>query len=155
MTTIMGHNKRKRAIVISSDQSLRFAILSILKRRGYEVYDAAEPYSCPIFLDCECPCPMEYACTNIIITDIILPKMTGLEFIKSQRGKGCKVQNIGVMSTVWQEADLVKFEKLGCKIFTKPFKMDELTQWLDECEKRIEPNFKLSKLPGRGLNTSF
>ncbi|MFQ5676520.1 MAG: hypothetical protein ACE5G1_11530 [bacterium] len=150
----MGHIKGRRAVVISSDQSLRIAILSILKRRGYEVYDAAEPFSCPIYLDCQCPCPTEHACTNVIITDALLPKMTGLEFIRSQRGKGCKVQNIGVMSAVWRETDLALFEDLGCKIFTKPFKMDELTQWLDECEK-TEPNFKLSDLPSRGLSTSL
>jgi DNA-binding NtrC family response regulator len=137
----------KRAIVIDDDKSLRAAISSILKKQGYEVHASREPFSCPIYLDCACQCPTEHACTNIIITDVNLPNMTGLEFVKSQKQHGCKVQNICVISAVWNETALKSFEDLGCKIFTKPFKMDELTKWLDECETNTEPSLKLSELP--------
>lgn len=137
----------KRAIVIDDDKSLRTAISSILKKRGYEVHASSEPSLCPIYLDRVCPCPVEHACTNIIIIDVNLPNMTGLEFIESQKRHGCKVDNIAVMSAVWKEAELKSFESFGCKIFTKPFKMDELTNWLDECESNTEPDFKLSDLP--------
>jgi len=137
----------KRVIIIDDDNSLRTAISSILKKRGYEVYASPEPSLCPIYLNFACHCPLEHACTNIIVIDVNLPNMTGLEFIESQKGHGCKVQNIAVMSAVWKEAELKSFESLGCKIFTKPFKMDELTNWLDKCESNTDRNFKLSDLP--------
>ena len=141
----------KRAVVIDDDNSLRTVISSILKKRGYEVHASPEPSSCPIYLDCDCSCPTEHACTNIIITDVDLPNMSGFEFIESQKGHGCKVQNIAVMSAVWEESELKAFQNLGCKVFTKPFKMDELTNWLDECGSNTDPNFKLSDLPWQRL----
>lgn len=76
-----------------------------------------------------------------------MPKMTGFEFLKELQSYGCKVQNIAVMSTAWEESELEYFEGVGCKILEKPFKMNELAKWLDECEKKIDPNFKLSDLP--------
>ena len=137
----------KRAIVIDDDESLRTAISALLKKRGYEVHAYPEPSMCPIYLDSACHCPVEHACTNIIVIDVNLPNMSGLEFIESQKGHGCKVHNIAVMSVVWKEAELKLFESFGCKIFTKPFKMDELTNWMDKCESNTDPNFKLSDLP--------
>lgn len=139
----------KRAIVIDDDQSLRTALSSILKKRGYEVHASAEPFSCPVFLDCACSCPEERACANIIITDVRLPNMSGLEFIENQRRNGCKVQNIAVMSAVWEDVEFQRFRTLGCKTLTKPFKIDELTKWLEECEKSTVPDFKLSDLPDK------
>ncbi len=137
----------KRAIVIDDDESLRTAISALLKKREYEVHAYPEPSLCPIFLECACHCPVEHACTSIIVIDVNLPNMTGLEFIESQKRHGCKVHNIAVMSAVWKEAELKLFESFGCKIFTKPFKRDELTNWLNECERNTDPNFKLSDLP--------
>ena len=100
----------RRAIVIDDDKSLRTAISSILKKRGYEVHAYPEPSLCPIYLNFACHCPVEHACTNIIVIDVNLPNMAGLEFIESQRAHGCKVQNIAVMSAVWKEAELKSFE---------------------------------------------
>ena len=144
----MTNGTVKRAIVIDDDRALLSAISSILKKRGYEVHASPEPFCCPIYLDCECQCPVERACTNIIIADVNMPNMTGLEFIESQKRNGCKVQNIAVMSAVFENTELERIKSLGCKILKKPFKIDELTKWLDECEKKTDPNFKLSDLPG-------
>ncbi len=145
----------KRVIVIDDDESLRTAIAAILKKQGYEVHAYPEPSLCPIYLNCACHCPVEHACTNVIVIDVNLPNMIGLEFIESQKGHGCKVQNIAVMSAVWKEDELKSFESYGCKIFTKPFKMDELTNWLDDCERNTDPNFKLSDLPRATLNRRY
>jgi hypothetical protein len=77
--------------------------------------------------------------------------MTGLEFIESQTRYGCKAigKNKAVMSATWTDAELETAKKLGCKTFQKPFRSNELLSWLDECERRIDPNRKLSDLPLR------
>lgn len=137
----------KRAIVIDDDKSLRAVISAILKKRGYEVHAYAGPIHCPIYLDHECPCPAEHACANIIITDVEMPNVRGPEFIENQKRNGCKVENIAVMSGKWEDSELEHIKRFGCKIFDKPFKIDELNRWLDECEEKTEPDFKLSDLP--------
>ncbi|ODS31231.1 MAG: two-component response regulator [Candidatus Scalindua rubra] len=140
---------RIRAVVLDDEDVIRDLIYDILKKRGYEVYAFSEPFFCPTYLDSECPCPVEHICTTIIITDINMPNMTGLEFIEHQKGKGCKVQNVAVMSGSWTGDEIEHAKSLGCYMFNKPFKVDEIEKWLDECEKELDRNSKLSDIPRR------
>ena len=45
---------------------------------------------------------------------------------------------------IWRQRFEREAKAIGCEIFDKPFDFAKLTAWLDECEKRIEPNRKLS-----------
>ncbi len=135
-----------RAIVLDDDHTVRTVISDILKDRGYEVFDSSEPTFCPIYLDSKCPCPDEHYCTYIIITDINMPYMKGLEFIEHQRRNACKVPNLAVMSGSWTDAELEHAKRLGCHTFNKPFKIDEIKKWLDSCENKLDPDSKLSDL---------
>lgn len=137
----------KRAIVIDKDESFRNALSSVLEKRGYDVHAVPDPAFCPIYLNHQCSCADAHVCTNLIIIDINQPGMTGLEFIRNQKRKGCKVENIAVMSASWKESEFKQIENIGCKILNKPFKMDELRNWMDDCEKQMEPNAKLTTLP--------
>lgn len=144
---IKGDIMKVRAIVLEDNELLRALIYDMLKERGYEVYASSEPLFCPLYLDCECPCPVEHVCTTIIITDINMPNMTGLEFIEHQKSNGCKVQNVAVMSGRWTDEVLEHAKRLGCHTFNKPFKTDEIRKWLDTCENKLDPKSKLSDLP--------
>ncbi len=50
------------------------------------------------------------------------------------------------MSGDWSDSDLQRAQALGYHFFTKPFKMEEMDNWLDECETRIDPNRQLDSL---------
>jgi len=140
-----------RAFVFEDNDALRDIISSILEGREYEVLSYSEPLLCPAYLDRECPCPAGSACGDIFITDNVMPNMTGLEFIENQMRHGCRAiaKNKAVISGAWTDAELERTKRLGCKTFEKPFKTRELLSWLDECEKRIDPNRSLSDLPLR------
>ncbi len=144
-------NKVKiRAVVIDDEEAIRDLISDILEMRGYEVHASSEPLLCPIYLaDCECPCPSEHFCAHIIITDIYMPNMTGFEFIEHLKSSGCKVQNIAVMSGNWTDVEIKHAKSLDCHMFQKPFKIDEIEKWLNECEKKLDHNGKLSDIPRR------
>ena len=138
-----------RAMVLDDDSVIRDLICDILKNRGYEAHASSEPLFCSVYLKSECPCPDEHICTTIIITDINMPNMTGLEFIEHQKSMGCKVQNVAVMSGKWTGEEREHAKRLGCHMFKKPFKIDEIEKWLDECEEKLDHNSKLSDMPGR------
>jgi YesN/AraC family two-component response regulator len=87
---------------------------------------------------------MDHACVDIIITDVNMPNVSGLEFIKNQLKKGCKVKNIALMSGTWTDYESEYALRLGCQVFHKPFSLDELNKWLDDCEKKIDTNRDLS-----------
>ena len=135
-----------RAIVLEDNDSLRTLTCGILKDRGYEVYASSEPLLSPLDCDSERPCPKEHICPTIIITDIDMPNMTGFEFIENQKSKGCKIQNIAIMSGRWTNDDIKHAKKLGCHMFNKPFKIYEVAKWLDECEKELDHNSKLTDI---------
>jgi len=76
-----------------------------------------------------------------------MPNMTGLEFIENQKRNNCKVPNMAIMSGGWEDPELKQAKNLNCQIFRKPLTIDEINKWLDECERSIDPNRKLSDLP--------
>ncbi|GBE02541.1 sensor histidine kinase RcsC [bacterium BMS3Abin08] len=138
---------RLRVVVVDDDELIRSLTSSALESRGYEVIACSEPLFCPVYLDRKCPCPQNQLCCDVIITDINMPNMTGLEFIENQRKNGCKVPYMAIMSGSWTDAELEQAKSLGCHVFRKPLSIDVFDEWLDECEKSIDPNRKLSDFP--------
>jgi YesN/AraC family two-component response regulator len=84
----------------------------------------------------------------MIISDVNLPTKTGLELIKEQQQKGCKVKYRALMSGDWTDSSLKEARELGCHIFHKPFtfNMKKLFQWLNECSEKINSKRKLYDL---------
>ena len=135
-----------RAIVIEDNEAFRTTISSMLEMRGYEVFSYSEPLLCPVYLDRECQ--HEHPCMDILITDVRMPNMTGLDFIENQTRYGCKaiVGNKAVISGAWEDDEIERAKRLGCQMFEKPFKINEINKWLNECEERTDPNRKLANL---------
>ena len=139
-----------RAFVFDDNRELRSLLTSILTNRGYEVIPYEGPTYCPVYLDKKRTCPHDHPCVDIIVTDMQMPNVTGLEFIENQVEKNCRIniENVALMSGTWKEEELERIRRLGCKVFEKPFFFEQFEKWLDECEKRIDPKRKLAKLPG-------
>ena len=137
---------RIRALVFEDNEGMRELIREVLDSREYEVFAFSHPGQCPLHVVKACPCPLEEACADIIISDVQMPHVSGLEFVEGQREKGCRVRNIALMSAAWTEADLRVAEKHGYRTFHKPFPLSEMLDWLDECEAGIDPNVKADSL---------
>jgi CheY-like chemotaxis protein len=129
-----------RAFIFEDDENVRNTVTGLLRERGYEVLDFANPGLCPLYEGDVCRCLEEEACGDIAISDVNMGDMSGFDFIERQKKIGCKLPKIALMSGAWSESDLRCAEALGCKIFHKPFTFDEIHEWLDECERVISPN---------------
>ena len=127
-----------RIILLDDNEAVRSVLSRILDDRGYEVFAFANPAICPLQVMPECRCGPNQTCTDIIVSDLDMPNMTGLDFIENQIKKNCKCQHVVLMSGSWTEQDLFRAHELGCKTFAKPFPFEEFYEWLDEIEKRIE-----------------
>lgn len=136
---------KPRIIVIDDNDGIRQALTLLLEKYGYEVIPGAEPTICPVY-SVKGSCPHEDVCGDFLLTDNQMPIMTGLEFIETQSQKGCKgvMTCKAVMSGTWSSEDLLKAEKLGCKIFFKPLRIEEIIQWLEDRKKLITPGRKLA-----------
>lgn len=137
-----------RIIVLEDDPSTRGLLTQVLEHCGHEVISAPEPLSCPIYADLDGRCNHLYACGDILLTDNRMPRMTGLEFIARQGERGCKgvVHNKAVFSGTWQQEELETAERLGCKVFNKPFQLSDILGWVVERGQTIAPNRRLDCL---------
>lgn len=73
-----------------------------------------------------------------------MPFLNGLDFIRGQIQKGCKVKSWALMSGDWTHANLDSAQNLGCRIFTKPFDILKIVRWIKECQKRMDSYRELS-----------
>lgn len=124
---------------MDDDGILRGLLRQILEGRGYEVLTFSNPGLCPLYNEGSCRCTDGEACGDIIISDVSMPNVSGLDFVERQKKMGCKVKNVALMSGAWSGSDVEKAKSLGCKVFQKPFPLAEIEEWLDECEKEIDP----------------
>ena len=136
-----------RAVIFDAVESVRELLAVALRDRGYEVLSFAEPSNCPLYLDPDnrCSCTQEYPCGDLLIIDQHMPDMTGLEFIERQEARGCKgvVQNKALLAQSLSPAERAKARELGCRVFYKPFRFRDFSQWLDSREKQISSDRRL------------
>lgn len=104
---------------------------------GFEVMTFADPGMCPLHIERECGCGSETACSDVIISDLDMPNVKGLDFVESLVGKGCHCRHIALMSGGWTDKDRARASRIGCKVFEKPFSVDELVEWAKELAKGI------------------
>ena len=135
--------------MLDMDESIRNLITLIAQKKGHEVIALSEPIVCPLYSDLDCCCSQEHACGDLMIISNRMTKMSGLKLIKKQLEGGCKgaSQNKLVLSTSPMEEEVFSFaNQLGCKLIMEPFKVAEISKWIDECEMKIDPNRRLADL---------
>ena len=133
-----------RVLIFDDQKEIRQLLWSLFDDRGYEVFTFPHPAICPLSeADC-CPCPSDQSCTDIIISDVEMPFLNGLDFIEQQIGKGCRCKYIALMSGAFTDEHVAKATALGIKLFKKPFQIKEIIEWLDQVETEIDPQRKLT-----------
>ena len=133
-----------RVLIFEDNNFVRCTLKDFLGDFGYEVFTFEDPVASPLYKKNECDCRSGKTCADIIISDVNMPFVNGLDFIKGQIQKGCKVKSRALMSGDWTHANLQSAENLGCRIFTKPFDILEIVRWIEDCQKRVDPIRELS-----------
>jgi DNA-binding response OmpR family regulator len=136
--------RKPRVILFDDRQEIRELLEQFLKHKGYEVFTYQDPSLCPLQHSHDCQCEEKELCADIVITDIDMPNVSGLDFIDGQLRKGCKIQNIAIMSGAWSEVNMKRAKDLGCAVFEKPVTLSALAEWLDKCEERMDQSKDLS-----------
>jgi|Deesub1362A_J573_1020465.scaffolds.fasta_scaffold19654_2 DNA-binding response OmpR family regulator len=125
-----------KILLIEDDNNIRFLLEQYLKDLGHVVYSFVNADAASKF----CRCLNGSSCADIIITDNHLPGTTGLEYIEGLLKKGCsgRVQNIAIASGNWSIEEFNRALDLGCKVLQKPFHLNELRIWIEECSIAIQ-----------------
>jgi CheY-like chemotaxis protein len=137
--------KALRIHIIDDDPAISLLLARVLSSLGHQVSTFPDPTACPIYTSPSCNCPQDFPCAEVIISDIMMPNMNGIEFFTLQRKRGCKAldANKALMSAAkLTHQDDIK--KLGCHFIKKPFSISDIRQWLEECAARIPENLSLA-----------
>jgi CheY-like chemotaxis protein len=124
-----------KALVFDDDPSVCSFMCTVLRHRGCEVISFPGPVFCPLIEDEVCPHPSGKPCADVILTDVRMPEINGLDFVVRQLKKGCKCKHMALISGNRSDAELTRARQLPVKIFTKPVRITEINAWLDEVEK--------------------
>jgi DNA-binding NtrC family response regulator len=138
---------RKPRIIIFDDDVVILRLLKILLTdKNYEVLTFNKPLICPLDEKKTDNCIKENLCTDIFITDFEMPEINGSELLQKQSKRGCMVdiRNKAVISGNIDNENVIK--KLGYVFFKKPLELSELSDWIDECEKRVDLSMPLGIL---------
>ena len=135
----MSTATKLRVIVVEDDLATSNLLKEALQGWGCDVLTFPDPTACAVFDNPECDCPMNSPCTDVLITDMMMPNMDGIELLRLQQKRGCKAldSNKALVSAVMTSQQQAEVKELGCHFFKKPFKLHEIKQWINECAERI------------------
>jgi len=131
---------QKRLLVIDDEENMRHMLASLLGKAGYLVDTASDGYEGLQMIESN-----QY---NFILCDIKMPRIDGMEFLKSARDKITDTTVI-MMSAYGTIDTAVEAMKLGAYDYiSKPFKTDEVYLTLKKAEERESlkrENFQLKE----------
>src|SRR4051812_23751223 len=118
----------RRVLVVDDEENLRIVLRTLLKRQGYEVETAASGEEALTLVDTFGP--------DVVLTDVRMPKMGGLDLLATLQAKGNEATVI-VMSAYGNVDDALEAIKAGAYDYVqKPFKHDEIVLTLRKAEER-------------------
>lgn len=130
-----------KILVFDPEASLRELLQVYLTGQGHEVLAFRDPTVCPVyrnFREETCRCDQSAPCADVILADIRLPQLDGLEFLRRQNERGCRsvAANRALMSAAMTAAEERAVTALGCHFIRKPFHLGEIGRWVRECAAR-------------------
>ena len=135
-----------RALIFGDDANVRRLLWTLFDRRGYEVFSYLHPGVCPLNAVEQCPCAAGAICSDVIVSDIQMQRVNGIDLVQYLIEKKCKRPHFAVISQCWTEPDRKRAQQIGCKPFEKPLAILGLIEWLDQCEVTISSDRALFDL---------
>jgi len=134
-----GIIRRPRTVIIDDDIVIMALLRTYLHLRGYDVLTSRELRGCPIYGE-ELECGLKQPCADIMIIDFNMPRLNGIELIKTQTARKCKIpsKNKALMTGYSDLLSQSIVDELNYAFFEKPLDFNRLAAWFDECEKRMD-----------------
>jgi two-component system KDP operon response regulator KdpE len=129
--------KRFRILVVDDEVRILNFLSSKLKASGYEVLTASNGLEGLEQAQAQEP--------DLIVLDLLMPKMDGLEMLKELRS--FSAVPVVILTAKGADADRIKGLQLGADDYLpKPFNPDELVARIEAVRRRLEPSEK-RKIP--------
>jgi len=137
-----------RILFFGNQEDINSLYILFLRSKGYEVLHFHSPTICALINKQTCTCPRDHVCADMVISDMDMEGMTGLELIRHQYERGCRAltEHKAVMSKGLTSSQKSEAAALGCKTLLQPFRLKDMMEWVKKCEENIHPARKLTPL---------
>jgi DNA-binding response OmpR family regulator len=124
-------------MVVEDDATLRRILRDVLVIKGYEVVVASDgEEGCRLFAEHD---------VDLVIADVMMPRMDGFEMVRRMRERGANTQFI-FLSALDSAEDVVEgFRSGGHDYLRKPFDMSELLVRVESLLSRLEVRIQQSE----------
>ena len=120
--------QQKQLLVIDDEENLRHLLRSLLEKEGYDVCLAADGQEALVFL--------EQQDFDIILCDLRMPRMDGMEFLKQAAGRTSTATIITMSAYGTMDLALETMQLGAYDFISKPFKPTEVLLVLKKAEER-------------------
>lgn len=130
-----------RILILDDDADIRNLLKTALSEKGHEVQTFSDPTEIPFFHDKSCPCLPEKSCADVLLADIVMPHIEGIDFLKSIKKNGCwplSIGNVAIMSGYLTLHYMNDLNDMDIQYFRKPFQLQDIYKWVDACETRLK-----------------
>jgi len=119
-----------RILVIDDEECIRDSIRMYFADKGYDVVTHAHPSKCDGAGNRLCH--GQDKCADVLIIDQWMPEMTGIEYLARRHDWGCRSmgQRKALMSANLPDDLRAQAIELGCTVFEKPVRLNELEKWI-------------------------
>ena len=128
-------------LIFDDDEAIRNLLKTALEGKGHVVTAFSDPTEFKFFYKLNCSCPQGEPCADVLIADIVMPKVEGIDFCKQLKAAGCwplAKGNVAIISGYLTIHYMNELNEMGIHYLRKPFEMSAIYEWIEECEKRIE-----------------
>ena len=127
-------------MIYDDDHDVCSVIRQYCERLGFEVVVFDEPVVCPLYGKGHGSCLKSAPCADVMLTDLNMPKMSGIELIRAQSERGCKLglDRKVMMSGTVEEFQLNAIRLLGCVWFEKTMVFPYFIDWLKRTKVEID-----------------
>jgi len=126
---------KSRVFIFEDDQDNRELFSEICISTGFEAFAFSDPS------EMENIGKFRLNQADIVLTDIAMPVMSGIEFAERIIQAGFNRLNIAIISGFWDEMNLSRAGRLGVRTFVKPVPIDLLTDWLKRRRDEQQTDF--------------
>lgn len=110
--------KHPRILVVDDEESMCNFMEIMLKKEGYQVYATSSAKEAVVRINNEPP--------DLIIADIMMPEMSGIELLTSTRKKNRDIPFILMTAFASVDSAVDAFKQGAADYITKPFRVDEI-----------------------------
>jgi DNA-binding NtrC family response regulator len=126
-----AHRKLNMLVVDDAPSILRIVTLTLQQRLGelLDVTALSDAEEAALFLN-------DYCC-DILLSDVEMPGMSGLEVVRVAKQRSCWTQAIVMTAHSTSERLATAMDNGACDYLLKPFKPDQLVEVVSECAHRV------------------